>query len=196
MSLETNEPSTEIFPPPALRAQVPRLSGGAVCREVCGGGDGDNGGARQGPRHEPWLELGGGAQRDVIAFAQQIHAPRRSVDVHLHLRIGARKVADQSIEAWVQHRRRRHPQRPADDVVGLPDACLCLLNGVEHDPRVSIESVTCVGQGHGARGTSQQAHAEPLLEPRQAPSDRRSRDTELRGGARKRLRLHGAGERK
>jgi hypothetical protein len=114
--------------------------------------------------------------------------------VDLHLRVGARKVADHRIEAWVQHWRRRHPQRAAHDRVGLPHARLCLLNGVEHDARMPIESVTCVGEGEGARSASQQAHSEPLLEPRQAPPDRRSRHAELRGGTRKRLRLHGARE--
>ena len=177
-----------------MSAQIPRFSRGAVGREIGGGCDGDNGGARHGPRHEPRLQFGAGAQGDVIAFAQQIHMPRRSVDVDPNLRVGARKVADQRIEAWIHHRRRRDPQRPADGLVGRPYARLRLLNGVEDNPRVPIESVTCVGQGERARGTSQQAHPELFLEPRQAPSDRRSRRAELRSGARKRLRLDGARE--
>jgi hypothetical protein len=195
MALETRTPSTRIFPP-RRRGQCdcgnsPRS---AVRGQIRWRSDRDERIAEQRPRDEAGLELGAGAQRHVVTIALQIDVVGRKMELHTHVRMGVREIANHLEERGVQHRRERHTEGSAHRRVGLADALFGLAYGVERDARVAIEGAARIGESEVAGRPPEEAHAELLLEPRQAAAHRRPRHTELLGGAGERLRVDRAGE--
>lgn len=81
-----------------------------------------------------------------------------------------------------------------DRIVGAAHAGFGLVDRIEHDARVTIERFARVGEHEATGGATEQAGAEAIFEPSQAPADGGPGHPQLGGGAGQGFGVDGLGE--